>query len=34
MARLQANNLAKAYRGREVVRDVSLQIDSQTKVFR
>ncbi len=28
MARLQANNLAKAYRGREVVRDVSLQIDS------
>ncbi len=28
MASLQANNLAKAYRGREVVRDVSLQIDS------
>lgn len=28
MARLQANNLAKSYRGREVVRDVSLQIDS------
>ena len=28
MARLQANNLAKAYRGREVVQDVSLQIDS------
>ena len=28
MAHLQANNLAKAYRGREVVRDVSLQIDS------
>ena len=28
MARLTANNLAKAYRGREVVRDVSLQIDS------
>ena len=28
MARLQANNLAKSYRGREVVRDVSLRIDS------
>lgn len=28
MARLQASNLAKSYRGREVVRDVSLQIDS------
>ncbi|TDG14769.1 lipopolysaccharide ABC transporter ATP-binding protein [Seongchinamella unica] len=28
MARLTANNLAKSYRGREVVRDVSLQIDS------
>ena len=28
MARLLANNLAKSYRGREVVRDVSLQIDS------
>ncbi|EEB80552.1 MAG: LPS export ABC transporter ATP-binding protein [Halioglobus sp.] len=28
MACLQANNLAKAYRGREVVRDVSLQVDS------
>ena len=28
MARLQASNLAKAYRGREVVQDVSLQIDS------
>jgi lipopolysaccharide export system ATP-binding protein len=28
VACLQANNLAKAYRGREVVRDVSLQIDS------
>jgi len=28
VARLQANNLAKSYRGREVVRDVSLQIDS------
>lgn len=28
MARLQASKLAKAYRGREVVQDVSLQIDS------
>jgi lipopolysaccharide export system ATP-binding protein len=28
VACLQANNLAKAYRGREVVRDVSLQVDS------
>jgi lipopolysaccharide export system ATP-binding protein len=28
MARLTANNLAKAYRGREVVQDVSLQLDS------
>ncbi|KAA1192784.1 LPS export ABC transporter ATP-binding protein [Pseudohalioglobus sediminis] len=28
MARLTANNLAKAYRGREVVQDVSLQIES------
>ena len=28
MARLQASNLAKSYRGRGVVRDVSLQIDS------
>jgi len=28
VARLLANNLAKSYRGREVVRDVSLQIDS------
>ena len=28
MAQLRASNLAKAYRGREVVQDVSLQIDS------
>ncbi len=28
MAQLRANNLAKAYRGREVVRDVSLALDS------
>lgn len=28
MARLTASNLAKAYRGREVVQDVSLQLDS------
>jgi lipopolysaccharide export system ATP-binding protein len=28
MAQLKASNLAKAYRGREVVRDVSLEIDS------
>ncbi|MEP4147609.1 MAG: LPS export ABC transporter ATP-binding protein [Halioglobus sp.] len=28
MASLKANNLAKSYRGREVVRDVSLQVDS------
>ena len=28
MAQLKASNLAKAYRGREVVQDVSLQIDS------
>lgn len=28
MASLRANNLAKSYRGREVVRDVSLQVDS------
>lgn len=28
VARLTANNLAKAYRGREVVQDVSLQIES------
>ncbi len=28
MPRLTANNLAKAYRGREVVRDVSLQVES------
>jgi len=28
VAELRANNLAKAYRGREVVRDVSLAIDS------
>ncbi len=28
MARLQASNLAKAYRGREVVQDVSLELDS------
>jgi len=28
VARLQASKLAKAYRGREVVQDVSLQIDS------
>jgi len=28
MAHLKASNLAKAYRGREVVRDVSLEIDS------
>jgi lipopolysaccharide export system ATP-binding protein len=28
MAQLIASNLAKAYRGREVVQDVSLQIDS------
>ncbi len=28
MAHLQATNLAKAYRGREVVRDVSLEIES------
>lgn len=28
MAKLRANNLAKTYRGREVIRDVSLSIDS------
>ena len=28
MAQLTANNLAKAYRGREVIQDVSLEIDS------
>lgn len=28
MAQLKASNLAKAYRGREVIRDVSLEIDS------
>lgn len=28
MARLSANNLAKAYRGREVVQDVSLELES------
>ena len=28
MAQLRANNLAKSYRGREVVRDVSLSLDS------
>ena len=28
MAQLRANNLAKAYRGREVIQDVSLAIDS------
>ncbi len=28
MARLTANNLAKAYKGREVVQDVSLEINS------
>ena len=28
MAKLRANNLAKAYRGREVIQDVSLEIDS------
>ena len=28
MAQLKASNLAKAYRGREVIRDVSLELDS------
>ena len=28
MAQLRANNLAKAYRGREVIHDVSVAIDS------
>ena len=28
MAELRANNLAKAYRGREVIHDVSLSLDS------
>ncbi|MCB1843571.1 MAG: lipopolysaccharide ABC transporter ATP-binding protein, partial [Halioglobus sp.] len=28
MAQLKATNLAKAYRGREVIQDVSLAIDS------
>ncbi len=32
MACLQVKNLAKSYRGREVVRDVSLQVDSGTGV--
>ena len=28
MAQLKASNLAKAYRGREVVKDVSLELES------
>ena len=28
MAQLKANNLAKAYKGREVVQDVSMEIES------